>query len=214
MRSLGQHIAGAIYLVEVPHIIELGKDIAIVGNQQQRSFIFPAGVAEKFEHFGSVSSVQIAGGFIRDNEDGTIGKGASHGDALLLACRKLPRSVSETLSQSNATEKRLRPGTISSSRERHRQQDVFQTSVTLQQIERLKHVANGRRAQAITGRFIEFGNDLPLDGYAAGVRLKNAGDEIQKRRLPGTAVPSQRDMRPLVDLKVLHVHHGAQDSLR
>ena len=63
--------------------------------------------AEEFgEHLGGGGFIEVAGGFVSEDEDGRIGECAGDGDALLFAARKLRREVVEAFGQGEIIEQR------------------------------------------------------------------------------------------------------------
>ena len=74
---------GAVQLLELRDAVELGEDLTIVAHEQERRLMFGAGLAQQGECLGGERGIEIAGGFVGEDELRTIGEGACHSDALL-----------------------------------------------------------------------------------------------------------------------------------
>ena len=117
--------------------------------EQQSRAIFAAGFTDQGQRFPGVLVIQIAGGFVRQHELGTIRQRTGHGDTLLLAGGELSRSVIQPAVQADALEQLFSERTVRARAEGHAEQNIFQAGITLQQIEGLEDVSHGLRAKAI-----------------------------------------------------------------
>ncbi len=75
-----------------------------MGNEDNGSFFVAGELGEKLNDDGAGSGVQIAGGFVGEDDGGAMDKGASYGGALELAAGKLVGTVVSAVGELNGVE--------------------------------------------------------------------------------------------------------------
>ena len=160
-------------------------------------------LANEVHDFRAGLAVEVAGGFIRQQELRLIDQRPSQRGSLLLAARKfggaMPQPGAEADSVQRLLGKSLALGAIHF-RKAQRQLHVFQQSHAGNQVERLKHHAH--RVQAIFGQLLarELCQIAFLNDHGPGGWTIKPGDEIQQRRFAGARSAEQRDKLPGSDL--------------
>ena len=165
-------------------------------DQEQCRALLRAQFPDQGQSLGSVGRVQVARRFIGQDQLRPIGQSPGHSDPLLLAGRKLPRKVVQSIAQSDPVQQRPGADPIRTRPERHPQKDILQTREALEQIEGLEDVPDDRRPVTIPSRFRQRGHVLTIQQNASGVSGQNAGNQVQKRGLTGTARATQGHLLP------------------
>jgi len=75
-----------------------------MGDEDDGSFFVAGELGEELNDDGAGSGVQIAGGFVGEDDGGAMDKGASYGGALELAAGKLVGTVVSTVGELNGVE--------------------------------------------------------------------------------------------------------------
>ena len=78
--------------------------------------------------------------------------------------------------------------------ETHAEHDIFQHRKTLEQIKRLKHIADLPRPQLVAARLTQRRHLRAVEHHAPAVRRENAGNQVQKCRFPRAAFSTQRHL--------------------
>ena len=87
-----------------------GGGAGVVGHHHQRLAQFPVQALEKCEGGVCGHAVEVAGGFVADDDGGIGHQRAGDGDALLLPARKLTRVVVVAVEQSDGLQRGVDPG--------------------------------------------------------------------------------------------------------
>ena len=103
---------------------------------------------------------------------------------------------------------------VGSRSERHSEQNVFQAGVALQQVERLKNVADRGGPQPVPFRFAQGGHFRAGEDHPAGVRLENAGDQVQEGGFARAALAIEHDLRLVREDETLHVDDLVVEAFR
>ena len=75
-----------------------------MGNEDDGSFFVAGELSEELNDDGAGGGVQIARGFVGEDDGGAMDEGASHGGALELAARKLVGTVVSAVGELNGAE--------------------------------------------------------------------------------------------------------------
>jgi hypothetical protein len=75
-----------------------------MGNEDDGSFFVAGELSEELNDDGAGGGVQIAGGFVGEDDGGAMDEGASHGGALELAAGKLVGTVVSAVGELNGAE--------------------------------------------------------------------------------------------------------------
>ena len=178
-----------------------------MAHEQERGAILGAGFANQLQRLAGIGVIEIARGLVGEHELGAIGQCTGDGHALLLAAGKLARTMMQPRAQPDAIEQFNCAPAIRAQPEGHSEQYILQAGKRREQVERLENVANRRCAPSVP-RCLAHGRDLDtLDHYPAAIRLENARDEMQERRLSQAALAPQRHLRPGLEREVFHVDH-------
>ena len=78
------------------------RDFRIVGGDEQGGVSFGADFAEEIEDIAAGVGVEVAGGFIGNDDLGFVDQGTGDCNALLLPAGKLARAVIEALAEADA----------------------------------------------------------------------------------------------------------------
>src|SRR5688572_24455295 len=105
--------------------------------EEERGAVFAAGLADQIDSFVCVRGVEVAGGFVGEDEARPIGQRPGDGYPLLLAGGKLTRSVVQAVGQADPAQKRFRMAAVWPGAKCHAQQDIVKASEAGQQIESL-----------------------------------------------------------------------------
>jgi hypothetical protein len=131
-------------------------------------------------------NVEISGGFIGEDQGGTVAQGARDGDALLLAAGELGGTVIEAGTKADLVEELGAADGISLSGEAGREFDVLERGEFREEVIGLEDEADGEitpggeaAAGPIVNRFA-----IPLDG--AGVGLFKAAQNLEEGAFAGT----------------------------
>ena len=122
-----------------------GGDFGIVRRDDQRRLSFRDDRIKQFDDFLAGMRIEIAGGFIGENQFRLIDERPGDGHALALATGQFRRAMVHALGQADAREKfapalfRLADG---DPRNPRRQTDVFQRLKLVQQVIGLEHTAD------------------------------------------------------------------------
>ncbi len=79
-------------VASVPHANDApggGRNLCVVGREQQRDPSLPVQPGQQVEHEASVLGVEVARRFVGDEQGRTMNQRAGHGRALHLAAREL-----------------------------------------------------------------------------------------------------------------------------
>ena len=87
-------------------------------------------------------------------------------------------------------------------------QNILDTSVALQKVERLKNVADRPCPESIPPGFAGLGDRAAVQFNAASVRLQNTGNEVEKRRFSRATGPAQGRLLPGIQRESRYVNHG------
>ena len=150
--------------------------------------------AKQHEDGFAGSAVEIAGGLVGEQDFRAIHQSAGDGGALLLATRKLARTMADALFKSDALEgfadSRGALGTVDL-RETQRELDVFFERHPRKKIEGLKNHPDGLPAVASQFERGHLREILALGDDRSGAGTVEAGDEIKQRGFSGTGAAQQ-----------------------
>ncbi len=136
-----------------------------------------------------VLRIEIAGGFIGQNNLRVIDQRSRDADSLLLASRKLPWQVAHAVAQPHAGQSFNRLFLIGHAVEVLRQHDVLDRGKKRNQVKLLEDESNLFRAHAIQFVRRNAGNVLAVEPDFAGCGAVEAANQIHQRRFtrPGGA---------------------------
>src|SRR6185437_8052336 len=104
--------------------------------------------AEQLHHHGLVRFVQIAGGFVGEDDAGVVDERARNADALLLAARELGGQVGGAIGEADLTESCGRLALVRHAMEMLREHDVFQCREIGDEMELLEYESDLFSAEA------------------------------------------------------------------
>ena len=187
-------LLGLIDFRERADLGEIRKDVFVVTHEQESGSAFATRFTDQGERLRGVAPIQIARRLVRQDQLGPMRERARDRHPLLLAGGKLAGVMVKTFLQADASEDFPSMRTIQARTERHAEEDVFQDGKPLEQVERLKNVAQLRGPQTIASRFGERGHVCPINFNAARIRTQNTCDQMKKRCLARAAFAPQGDL--------------------
>src|SRR5215813_2576339 len=117
------------------------RQFPVMRHQNDGFAVAPAHFVQHAQHFGGAAAVEIARGFVRQQDLRFVGYGARDADALLFTARKFRREVVGALQQSDSVEQFQRPSSplgFAQPGESQRERDVLARGHRRNQIEALK----------------------------------------------------------------------------
>ncbi len=167
--------------------------------------------AKKHENRFAGGAVKIAGGFIGEENFGTIDQRAGDGGALLLAAGKLAGAMTAALVEADAREgfaDARGPVTAVDFGEAERELDVFLERHAREEIERLEDHAYRLAAVAREFERGHFGEILAMSDDRAGSGAIESGNEIQKRGFSGAGAAEEGEEFARFDREGVVVHRA------
>jgi hypothetical protein len=163
-------------------------------------------LAQKPEHRGAGLFVEVAGGFVGENEGRIVDECPDDREPLLLTARKRLRQSARGLRQTQIIDepRGAFDGTIPVAYQSRRQEDVLEPRQLRQQVERLEDEPDllpAQRDEHSIGRTVDA---RPGDLDQPGVCDIEPAEEVQERRFPGPRPADDGD-----ELTARHVEVGA-----
>ncbi len=174
----------------------------VVGGGDDGGPAFLIHLAEEVDDRLAGVEVEVAGGFVGENDGGVVGEGAGDGDALLLAAGELRRLVEEAMAEFDPFEDAggfLVGVCVRHAGEDHREGDIFKSSHHGDEIERLKNVPDLAGAQPGEFQGVELGDVDFVDEDFAGGRFVEAADRVEEGGLAGAGGAHDGDVLAFVD---------------
>jgi len=137
-------------------------------------------------HHGCSAGVEVAGGFVGQQQAGGVGQGAGHGHPLLLAAGELGRLVLHAFGQAQFAQQGRRPGLGGLARhagDHQRHGYVVEGRELRQQVVELVDETQLVIAQLPPGRFRKRIQALAGHGHPAGIGLIQPAQQVQQRAL-------------------------------
>jgi hypothetical protein len=159
----------------------------VMCHHDYRGSLIAVDVLEELHHLGRGAAIEVAGWFIRQEEQGTMDQGTGQGDALLFTAAELARPVARAPSQTNLVQG-LSGTPIAflsvDSLQRQGQGDVGCGCHARDKVKGLEDEADG--CATVQGTFVGFqGTQVPaIDAQATGGRGVQAAEQMEQRRLP------------------------------
>ncbi len=175
--------------VEVDEATSGGGGVGVVGDHDDGFFEFLVEALEEGEDVGGAGGVEVAGGFVGEDEVGVGDDGAGDGDALFLAAGELAGEVVEAVGEADEIEG---GGGIFAALfageggELEGQLDVFEGVEDGDEVEGLEDEAEVVVAPAGEASFRHCRGFFAEDDQASRGRPIHAGDQMEQRRLSGT----------------------------
>src|SRR5690606_32634965 len=149
--------------------------------------------------------VEVAGGFVGQEDPRPRGQGARQGDALLLAAGKLARPVVESMTEPHPLQDLARcalrpPPFFPADEERHHR--VLQRGEIRQQVMGLEDEADGVVAKPRQLRLVPPKERLPLEEDLPCAGLVQSAEDVQERALSGAGLAEERHHLALVQRQV------------
>ena len=154
----------------------------IVGNHHDRLTELTNGVAHEGQNLGAGRRVEVAGGFVGEDDLRATGQCPGHGDSLLLTAREFAWSVRESIRETHGGDDVVDPGPIGlGSCEVHWQRDVLDGSERRDEVERLEDepqtISSKQREFTFAGR----GHVCVADHRRSGVEAIEASHAVHER---------------------------------
>jgi acyl-CoA thioesterase-1 len=153
--------------------------------------------------------VEVAGGFVGEEDFRAVHEGAGQGDALLLAAGKLVRVVVDAIGKADAGE--VLAGLllrVADAAEFERHEDVFQRGERGEELEALENEPGGGVAQGGEGVFVESVEILSVEEHVAGGGTVEAGAESEQRGLAAARGADDGAVGPGGEVEVDVGKHG------
>ena len=129
---------------------KFGGDVEVMGDQEEGGVDFGGEVSDEGEGLLGAGGVESAGGFVSEDELGTVGHGAGDGDALLLTNGHFSGAIVKPISKADAFEDVGGPfffrGTTG---EGHSHEDIFEGGETGEEVVGLEDVSDVLSAEVI-----------------------------------------------------------------
>ena len=165
----------------------------------------------------SMHSVEVAGGFVGEDQGGPVHDGPGHGHPLLLPAGKLGREVALAVRHMHAFEGSSYPylafgWTHTGIHERER--DVVEDAQLIDQVEALEDKADVALAQLGSAALVVAGDFLALESVRASIGGIDQAQDVEKGRFATARGPHDRDEFPLTDFQVDLMQGGCFDQVR
>lgn len=190
-------------ITEVDPAIGEGRHRGIVSHENQgRSFACPH-LGEEIENHPAGRAIEIARGFIGEQQRRFGSESAGESDPLLLPTRKLRRVVVAPFGQPDGFEQLVGPfSRIRSSEEFHGEHDVLPCGEVAQQLERLENKTDGvapHQSEPVFGQTVDA---LTPDRDFAGARTVEPGHEGEQGRFSAARWTEHGDKLTLGDIEI------------
>ena len=142
MRSCAVHDAA---VAQMDATVADGGGLLAVGDEQEGGARLVGQLAQEGENVGAVGGIEVAGGFVGENQVGPVDQRAGDGDALLFAAGELGGQGGGAMGEADAVEEAMDAGALfgrGNADELERQRDVFLGGERGQQVEKLEHRAD------------------------------------------------------------------------
>ena len=141
---------------EEDHPVCVGGGIGIVGDHHDGLTEFVDRSTHERQNLVAGDRVEVAGGFIREDDLGAGRKRSAYGHSLLLAPRQLVGAMADAIGKADGLDDLIEPGLVGSdTRKIHWKGDVFQRGECGYKIEGLEHEADVVSAQQCEVALIE-----------------------------------------------------------
>src|SRR4051812_4754862 len=174
-----------------------------MGDQDQGRGVLAVHVEKEVADVFPRVLVEVARGFIREEDPGTVHEGAGKRHALLLAAGKLGGVVTATGAETDGVERRMGalPGRVVTLQLQW-QHDVLFRGERRKQVERLKDEADQPAADRGAGFLVDGLEGLPIEPYAARGGDIQAGKQPEQGRLARARRPHDGEALALGHLEV------------
>ncbi len=144
-------------------------------------------VAQEPQELAAGGRVQVAGGFVGEDQRGSGDQRSSHGDALLLPAGQLGGGMREPVADPQRADQLVAPRGIDlAARELQREQDVLESRQSGEEIEALEHEADPLAAQDRALPLRQLGDVGVADAYLPGVDGVEPSQAVHQGGLAGT----------------------------
>ena len=187
-------------------------DVVLVRDEQDGDAALLVQALEDAHDLDAGARVEVAGGFVGQDDRRLVDQRAGDGDALLLAAGELVRHVVIALAEPDRVERRQRALVPLGGLEavlravEQRQLDVVERGRARQQVEALEHEADLLVAHARQLVLRRLGHVLAVEHVLTGRRPIEAAGDVHERRLAGAGRPGDGDELALLDVE----RHAAQ----
>lgn len=173
-----------------------------MGDEEQRGAVLAVQREQQVGDFIPGVTVEVAGGFIGEQQLRAAVKRARQRDPLLLAAGELYRQVMQAFAQPQLLQQR--PGAaaalaIAFAAQQRRKLNVFQRIEGGYQHKRLKHKADVLSAQLRPRLFVHLVQRLSEQRNLPAAAVVQPGEDRQQRRFTGPRLANQGDGLPLFD---------------
>jgi hypothetical protein len=181
--------------LQAQNAVGMARQIGTVGDQDQGLAEPAYQLVQQFRHPVAGGRIQVAGGFVGQNQVRLVNQGAGHGDPLLLPAGQ---RVGETVPITGQIDGRehVRHGAVSRAapppQQLQRQAQVFRHRQGGQQVEELEHEADVPAAQQRAFPFAEGGDVDAAHLEAAGLGAVDAADQVEQGGFARAAAAHQR----------------------
>src|SRR5262245_686491 len=181
------------------------ENAVIVGDHQYGAIAFDRDLAQQLHDQAAGGRIEGRGRFITNDEAGVMDDGARDGNALLLAHRELARIFIGVRRQAQALQQADRPRLgVARAMAQHQQGngDVFRRRQGGKQLKLLQHQADVAAAKAGDAPAAEVPHAGAEQLNRTLIRLQDAGNGGDQRRLPAARGPDQQGHLSGVDLEI------------
>ena len=191
-------------------------DIWIVSHQNDGNPFFLVELLEDAQDFFTGRRIEVAGGFVREEQGRVVDQSSGDSHSLLLAARELRRFVVEMFPQTNSLQQLSGPlasfpvgGVLHGIRERHHH--IFESTGAGQQIEVLEDEANLLITQHGPPVSRQLHDILPVKPVIPGSGMIETPQDIHERRLARSGGAHQSNEVSLSDVQRDALQHGDGD---
>jgi hypothetical protein len=170
-------------------------EIGVVGDDDEGFAAFVGEIEEEGHDFGAVFGVEVAGGFVGEEDIGIVDEGAGDGGALLFAAGEFVGEVLEAVAEADFFEGLGGVGVLIGAvgADHGGEADVFEGGEFGEEEVILEDVAHVFIAEAGEGGAGAVVDGLALDEDAAGFGLFEAGEGIEEGGFPGTGGAAEEE---------------------
>ena len=154
---------------------------------------------EQVEDDASGGGVEVASGFVGEDEVGAVDDGAGERDALLLAAGEFIRVAVGLVGNAQCARSRSISGATLAGEgavEHERDRDIIEDAQAGEEVERLKDEAEAAAAEEGEIAIGHAGKIAAADGDRAGGGAINGAEQIEERAFARAAGPRSATMRP------------------